>query len=118
MKGEKWPSPGYVDPCARSANQRPEQLFGFDTLTGEICPKPGLGRTRKARAKRMIADLRLNERHHLRKRRWWICFLSEILSAREPDDPRLRNLVERAASRRAPLSSLTRALLTQMGQLW
>ena len=66
-KGDKWPTGGYVDPCATSP--RPESFFDFDTLTGEIVPKEGLGSTRRRVAQTMIDDLKLNEHHHLRNRR-------------------------------------------------
>ena len=78
-KGDKWPTGGYVDPCATSP--RPESFFDFDTLTGEIVPKEGLGSTRRRVAQTMIDDLKLNEHHHLRNRRERVSWVDLVTSS-------------------------------------
>lgn len=117
-KGDRWPSGGYVDPCARPAAQRPEEFFEFDTLTGEIKPRSGLSRHRAARAKRMIEDLKLNAGHHLKKRRWWVFSLREFLGRYDASHAGDRQFLRRVASRSAPLSSLTRAVLSEAALSW
>lgn len=114
-KGDKWPPCEYVDPCASSPRERPEQYFEFDTQTGEILPKRRLRRADRDRAQTMIEDLDLNAWHHLRKRRRWLKLLSDLLSSATPGDPGHRRFAGSAASREAPLSSLARTLLTRMG---
>jgi hypothetical protein len=46
-------------------------------------PKAGLSPARRKKAARMIVDLRLNEHHHLRKRRDRLRLISEML----PENP-------------------------------
>lgn len=41
-KLEKWPSCGYVDPCARRGTEYPEAYFDFHTPTAEIVPGASL----------------------------------------------------------------------------
>lgn len=75
-KSERWPPRWYVDPCARSRSALPEQFFTFDSLTGEVIPRESLSPVRRKKAMQMIDDLRLNDLHHLRKRRTWIWLVS------------------------------------------
>ena len=60
-KGDKWPDPGYVDPCAPNEEERPEQYFDYDAETGEIIPMPGLPSEVQEMALRTIDDLGLNK---------------------------------------------------------
>lgn len=116
FKGEKWPSDGFVDPCARSRIARPEIYFSFDTLTGEVIPNEGITPGRRTRAMRMINDLRLNEDHHLRKRSQWLWMASQALKDMTPDLGEYRaNLVHRLADRNTQLSSITRVWLSEQG---
>lgn len=115
-KGEKWPPRGYVDPCARSIDARPEQFFAFDMLTGEILPKEGLSRARRRKAQVTIDDMRLNEWHHLKGRRLWL----EVFSAAVPDEPaeltaESEELCALCASRTTPYSSIARQWLSERG---
>ena len=115
-KGEKWPPRGYVDPCAKSRGARPEHFFSFDLLTGEILPKEGLSRARRRKAQRTIDDLRLNKRHHLKKRVIWLHLFSAIIPD-EPDEMTAESEEQRAhfASRTIPHSSITRRWLSEHG---
>ena len=60
-KGNGWPEPGYVDPCADVVTERPERYFGYDAKTGEIIPKRGLAGDARLKAVRTINDLGLNK---------------------------------------------------------
>ncbi len=60
-KQDKWPTSGYVDPCAPDVSECPEQYFDYDGLTGEILPKKGLSGTARRRALDTIDDLGLNK---------------------------------------------------------
>ena len=60
-KQDKWPALGYVDPCAGDGQERPEQFFDYDMLTGEIIPHPALDGDAKRKAEVTIDDLGLNE---------------------------------------------------------
>ena len=40
-KRDNWPPSGYVDPSASDEQERPEQYFDYDVLTGEIIPGVG-----------------------------------------------------------------------------
>ena len=60
-KGNGWPEPGYVDPCADVVTERPERYFGYDAKTGEIIPKSGLAGDARLKAVRTINDLGLNK---------------------------------------------------------
>ena len=115
-KGWKWPVGGYVDPCAKSSPAHPEHYFIFDTQTGEILPRGDLSPRRRHKAQRMIDDLKLNERHHLKKRIEWLQLISAII----PEGPNsLTSDVEKDsahfASRTIAHSSITRAWLSEQG---
>lgn len=115
-KLHQWPPGGYVDPCARTQAARPERFFTFDTETGEILPKSDLSPGRRRKAMRTIDDLRLNEWHHLKKRRLWI----RLVSARIPDDPAdmtpdLEEDRTHLSARTTPRSSITRRWLYERG---
>ena len=112
-KGGKWPVEGYVDPCARSKSAHPEQYFDFDVLTAEMLPQKGLSKWRLSRAQKTIIDLRLNGRHHLKKR----LALLLVLSGRLKSDPNaetsdMRSLRRHLTSHSTQLSSITQAWLS------
>ncbi len=113
MKGGKWPAGGYVDPCAKSRNARPEAYFAFDTMTGEILPTTNLSAARRRKAEQMIADLRLNAFHHLKERVTWLRVVSGALVDRDANDPRARRFVKLVASRQARLSTISRTWLAE-----
>ena len=112
----KWPSGGYVDPCAKSDIEQPERYFKFDTLTGEILPNDGLSSLDHTRARETIYDLKLNARHHLQKRTVWLRLISGIIPD-YPDGrvPELDGELGYFASRTTKYSSITRALLSELG---
>ena len=122
-KLEKWPLGGYVDPCAKSEQARPERWFTFDLLTGELIPRDDLTADQRIKAQKMVTDLDLNGRHHLKKRaiRLSILLAQEQVSVSVnaiPDDLKwLFSNVEEArstlASRNTELSSITRFWLSQ-----
>ena len=111
-KGEKWPDAGYIDPCAPNVDDRPESYFDFSTQKGRIEPKLGLSSTQEDRAKRMIKDLKLNEWYQVEERKTWVSAL-DILP--DPLSPSILAKVQAVAVRSKPLSSLTRAWLTERG---
>ena len=115
-KGARWPKGGYVDPCAECESSRPEHHFRFDTLTGEILPADGLDDHGRNKAQSTIDDLSLNAHHHLRSRLERLIIVRGII----PDDPSMftddiKLLFDYLVSRDTPLSSLTRAWLSQQG---
>ena len=112
LKGDKWPTGGYVNPCAKSKPARPESFFTFDTTTGEIIPKSGLTPARYAKAQIMIENLGLNEDFHLEKRLQWLWAISETLRTNlDIQDSTLSKLV----ARNTELSSLARVFLAERG---
>ena len=115
-KGGRWPTEGYVDPCATSKQSHPESYFEFDVLTAEVLPREGLSQSRRNRAQKTITDLRLNGRHHLRKRLAWLLLLSDSLTSdATAETPDKKSLRDHLASRGTQLSSITRAWLSQRG---
>ncbi len=115
MKGEKWPADGYVDPCARSRSERPENYFDFDIETGEILTKAGLSASRKSKSWQMIDDLDLNGFHPVRMRRKWLEVLSEALSINSANEEKVRRFCNLVASRSTRLSSIARVWLSERG---
>jgi uncharacterized protein (TIGR02646 family) len=111
-KREKWPSGGYVDPCARSRSARPDNFFVFDTGTGAIKPKVGLSPARRKKAMQMRDDLNLNAPHHLKNRRAWTRALEQTISDTDTD---AKEFFAWVAARDTPLSSIGRALLVERG---
>ena len=111
-----WPADGYVDPCAISSLDRPERHFVFDTRTGFILPNQSLSPRLRNKAHNTIAQLRLNDAHHLKKRVGWL----ELFSAAIRNDPNglteeKRQILVRFASRSMELSSLVRTWLSEHG---
>ena len=60
-KQDKWPALEYVDPSAADLQERPDQYFDYDVLTGEIVPRSILRGDDKRKAEGTIADLGLNK---------------------------------------------------------
>ncbi len=115
-KSGRWPAGGYVDPCANFGPAHPEHYFDFDVLTGEILPQRGLSQGRRDRAQKTITNLRLNWRHHLKKRLEWLLLLSSYISEDPSDETSdMKSIRDHLASRGTQLSSITRAWLSQRG---
>ena len=115
-KGDKWPAEGYVDPCAASESCRPENYFTFNTRNGAITPLSGLDTDRFEKAQQMIANLKLNDKHHMERRRVTL----EVLKVSIPGDPREETPISRRlrrilASRTSEVSSLARVWLMERG---
>lgn len=104
-----------MDPCARSRSALPERFFTFDTLTLEVIARDGLNSGRRKKAMQMIEDLRLNDLHHLQKRRNWIWLVSEAVSTDSGDTNRNVSLLSAILSRSTELSSLARAWANEQG---
>ena len=113
LKSNKWRGGGYVNPCAKTAPARPESYFDFDIETGELVPLAGLGEARRKKAQQMIADLRLNEHHHLRKRRDWIQ-LADVGVNNDATGPDI-DLLELLENRNSQHSSFVRAWADSLG---
>jgi uncharacterized protein (TIGR02646 family) len=111
LKGEKWPSGGYVNPCAKTSQARPENFFDFDTHTGMITPKADLSPVRRKKAIQTIKDLHLNALHHLKKRLEWLSLIKIALS----NNPNDIQEVLAFTDRRYELSSITRVFLAELG---
>lgn len=115
LKGGDWPRGGYIDPCAESRAEHPENHFDFDLLSGEILPKNGISKSRRQKAFRTIEDIDLNAYHHLKKRLQRIRLISEIIDAlpRIPasEASKFRTYLENLCSRQTELSSISRAKL-------
>lgn len=112
-KGDKWPDGGYVDPCAELPPDRPENYFDYDTYTGDIVPRAGLSPEMRDKADRMIADLKLKDYHHMRARLERIQLVRGMFTY--APDSEISGLIERLTSRETELSSITRALLAELG---
>lgn len=113
-KGEKWPTVGYVDPCAEPPAERPETYFIFDTKTGELLPRVGLSARRRKRAERMRDDLKLNHFTHLKSRVQWLHVVRLAVQSADPADADVRAWITRVTARDAELSSLTRQYLAEL----
>ena len=115
-KGAKWPPDGYINPCAATLPERPENFFRFDTDTGEILPALGLSSDHKDTAQKTIEDLSLNAGHHLRARLEWLILVSAVVSG-DPNNPAPdeKNDLSFLTSRATQFSSITRAWLAERG---
>ena len=60
-KGNKWPSGGFVDPCAAEIEDWPENNFDYDLLTGDLIPRTGLPDNTRRKIWDTIDDLGLNK---------------------------------------------------------
>ena len=115
-KGSKWPSGGYVDPCAKTKRTHPESYFTFDMLTGEILPKDGLSSGRRKKARQMIEDLKLNIfDYHMKKRRAQLEFISQVISNDSGDDATIAAFLKKITRRTEQFSSITRVMLAEKG---
>jgi uncharacterized protein (TIGR02646 family) len=114
-KGEKWPTAGYVDPCAKARSARPEAYFTFDTKTCEIIPRPGLSPRRRKKAAQTIEDLGLNAYFHLKARAQWLEIVDLVLHGDDLEDADHARIIRLLASRERELSSITRAFLAERG---
>ena len=113
-KGDKWPDDSYVDPCACSPSERPENFFYFDLYTGEILPKPGLSPERRSRAWQTINDVGLNKYHHPRRRLEQIRVVrSHILDFTNTQRLDVLDGIGRMACRSYELSSVTRQAINE-----
>ena len=111
-KKDKWPSGGYVDPCACSLEERPENLFDFDLETGEIVSKSSLTEQQHRKAWQMIDDLSLNDMGHMNNRRGRILELQMLLDELDQTQaPGIEQFIRSRANRSSELSSVTRAYL-------
>jgi uncharacterized protein (TIGR02646 family) len=114
-KGEKWPSGGYIDPCARSRAARPEVLFDFNTTSGTVIPNVGLSPARRKKATQTIDDLQLNADHHVQWRLTLLRAIEQSLPGSAASNPGVSEYLEWATDRSRPLSSITRKLLSERG---
>ena len=60
-KGNRWPNFGFIDPCAVGVDDRPENSFDYDLLTGDLVPKGSLPHEARRRAWDTIDELGLNK---------------------------------------------------------
>ena len=115
-KQDKWPAGGYVDPCACSCEDRPENFFDFDLDTGEIVAKFGLTEQQYHTAWQTIDDLGLNDMGHRNNRRARIEELRMLLGLLDHTaTPGIEQFIRSRATRSSELSSVTRAMLAQVG---
>ena len=113
-KRARWPSTGYVDPCANPLQGTPERYFRFDTDKSEIRPRKDLDSESCRKAKRTIDDLGLNARHHLIKRERLVVILSTLFASQaDLAHPKIRASIDFFTSRSEPLSSFARAWLSE-----
>ena len=81
-KADKWPTDGFVNPCAIKGSEHPEQYFSYDWLTGEVLPKENLSESARRRAKATIRALELNGRDVLELRFDWVFqFFDDLFDA-------------------------------------
>ncbi|MCH8875192.1 MAG: HNH endonuclease [Chloroflexi bacterium] len=117
-KLDKWPPRGYVDPCAKSRNARPEKMFTYDTLTAEVIPNPGMSSARRRKARQTIDDIGINDDHHLKKRIYHLFLISEVVSQiRNPLTIYDRRVIDAISAWDAEFSSITRTLLVERGYM-
>ena len=113
-KKDKWPSGGYVDPCASSGEDHPETLFEFDLYTGQIVPRSDLSGELVSKARQTVKDIGLNQLHHIRKRIARIELLRLLLSILvDTPRPDVERYVERLTRRSSELSSVARHVLSE-----
>ncbi len=113
-KAQKWPRGGYVDPCSASHQKRPERFFSFEPATCEIIAKPGISGRAKAKARRMIRDLKLNGYARLKKRvnhQENVKFFSFAVDQPGEIGSRAHDALKKSVSRNVEFSSLARLAL-------
>lgn len=115
-KKEKWPPGGYVDPCARSKQSRPEQFFDFNLITAEIITKDNLAERRLKKACQTIRDLKLNDPHHLKKRIARVELITMLLMyVVKTGNQSIEEYMLRLCHPQAELGSISRAVLAKSG---
>ena len=114
-KSNRWPSGGYVDPCAGCVNGRPECYFTFDVEKRELKPRAGLPAIRHQRAAQMITDLKLNALHHLKYRLWLLDAISFAVERFDENSEADWAFLEEVIDRASPLSSFARVVLEARG---
>lgn len=113
-KQEKWPPGGYVNPCARSAQARPEAHLDFDTKTAEVLSRRNGTAAQQRRSLATIRDLGLNDYHHLKARTQWLKAVEFALAAPEiADEAQRTEVVAFFASRQRAFSSIARKWLCE-----
>ena len=60
-KQDKWPAGGYVNPCAPSSAESPEQYLDYDIVSGNVIPQSGLSDDARRKALNTIDNLGLNK---------------------------------------------------------
>ena len=111
-KREKWPQPGYIDPCTALHHERPERVFDFDTHDGSIVVRQGLNEEIRSRAQQTIDDLGLNELEHLQKRIARIELIELLIHfLRDSPNAEGERFIYKLMSSDTELSSLTERVL-------
>ena len=111
-KGDSWPQLGYVNPCAESPPDRPENYFDYDIDAGLIVPRADLNSPMRERANRMIADLKLNHYHQVKARLGWIRIVRKLII--NVPDSEIAGLVDWLTSGETEHPSIARALLAEV----
>ena len=114
-KSSKWPTGGFVDPCAHDESRRPEQFFEFHTESKRLVPRTNLPSEDRDKAFQMIEDLHLNAWHHITEREERLYFIEHHLDGLVEDSDAELEFLERIASRSSALSSITRKALEERG---
>jgi len=117
-KQDKWPPLGYVDPSGSDDQERPEQYFDYDVLTGEIVPHPALQGDAKRRAETTIDDLGLNKLDvQFYRINWTRQFLSDLRTLAANDRQAFVEFVMSRAHEFAGSTSMAVAQLRSAGEL-
>ena len=112
-KSNKWPAGGYVDPCAASESERPENFFDFNTLSKKLIPNPNTSPENQAKADGMIKDLGLNDPHHIKARAEKLYHIEHHLARLTEDSDEETEFLATITDRSFPLSSIARKLLEE-----
>ena len=113
-KRDKWPKGGYVNPCAASRQERPENYFQFDLHTGDLIPRSGLSGKRLRMARQTIRDISLNQHFHIQKRIAKIELVKILLTFLvENPRPEVERYIKQLTSRSRELSGIVRSVLTE-----
>ncbi len=112
-KSNKWPSDGYIDPCAEEESERPEYFFDFNTTNGRLIPKESITIMNQQKTRQMIDDLNLNATHHLQMRLYSLDLIKSKLNDMIEDSHEGQAFLNSISDRDSLLSSLARALLEE-----
>ena len=115
IKSNKWPSDGYIDPCANHESERPESFFDFDIASKRLIPRAGMLSESHEKACQMIRDLGLNGSYHIRQREERALFIESHLDVLVEDSEEEQEFLERVTARDFSLSSFTRRVLEERG---